>query len=100
MKEKSKALDEMLAWVVQFKNDHKKLKAAALANPLPFIKPEFHEQVRERRIINSMANKKALNPHVFEIPDNIYHLDPPFWQEQLKNKKEFKRKYPYFYVGK
>lgn len=97
--ERARQIDEALKWVVSFKGTTKEFKKKVLDNPFPFVSKDFLELVMENKIANSIVGKKSSFRKSFMIEDRIYHLDPQFWQEQLKNKKEFKRKYPYFYVG-
>jgi hypothetical protein len=97
--DEAKKLDDFLVWARNFKTKRKDVKRAVLNNPLIFLSPEFQETVRQEKLLASHVDRKSTFRKIFMIQEDIYRIDPDFWDNQMKNKKQFRLKYPYFYVG-
>lgn len=86
-------------WVDETQEQQQKFKDWILDDPSRGITPEFAKEMEQERL-NQFHGDGGSDTHnlSFKIPMVVYMVDQEFWKEELNNKKQFRKKYPYFVV--
>jgi predicted nucleotidyltransferase len=97
----NKDIDNMIKAIQDIRNGVKTKAQVGKEHPEYFITKAFQEEMQEARLDDVERSKMKDKPSMrlaIKIPEELYHTDPEFWKHEMKNRKAFKRKYPWFVV--